>query len=157
MSIRHVLGAGAAVLAAMAVAAPAFAQKAEAKGAVIAPVADPVEAPEPDYNPTAVIDLGAFETCMTVYDQWELEDTEKADTAELETACTEAIKAHKGYERRAALSARADLRWKDGRKEEALKDYGTLIYLEPRNISIARAGPRSTANSSSMTSRAPTS
>ena len=134
MSIRHVLGAGAAVLAALAVTAPAFAQKAEAKGAVIAPVADPVAAPEPDFNPTAEIDLGAFETCMTVYDDWALEDDEELDTAAIEAACSEAIRTEKGYERRAALNARADLRWNDGRKEEALKDYGTLIYLEPRNI-----------------------
>lgn len=134
MSIRHVLGAGAAVLAALAVTAPAFAQKAEAKSAVIAPVADPVAAPEPDYNPTAEIDLGAFETCMSVYDDWALEDDEELDTAAIEAACSEAIRTEKGYERRAALNARAHLRWNDGRKEEALKDYGTLIYLEPRNI-----------------------
>ncbi|OYX51827.1 MAG: hypothetical protein B7Y90_00440 [Alphaproteobacteria bacterium 32-64-14] len=133
MSIRHALGAAVMVAAALTMT-PAFAQKAAAKGAVEAPVDDPIEAPEPEYNPAVEIDLGAFETCMTVYDQWELDDDEKTDTAALETACTEAIKTHTGYERRVALSARAGLRWNNGRKEEAVKDYGTLIYLEPRNI-----------------------
>ena len=134
MSIRHVLGAGAAVLAALAVAAPALAQKAEAKGAVIAPEADLTEAPDPEYNPEVEMDLTALYTCMTFYDDWALEDGEEADTAAIEAACTEAIKTERGYDRRAALNARADLRWNDGRKEEALKDYGTLIYLEPRNF-----------------------
>lgn len=133
MFVRHALGAAVAVAAALTMT-PAFAQKAAAKGAIEAPADDPIEAPETEYNPVVEIDLTAFDTCMTVYDDWALEDGEEADTVAIEAACTEAIKTERGYERRAALNARADLRWNDGRKEEAVKDYGTLIYLEPRNF-----------------------
>lgn len=140
MSVRTAISAvlGAAVVLAVA---PAFAQKAAAKAAseapadeaIEAPADDPIEAPEPEYNPEVEMDLSAFDTCMTVYDDWALEDGEEADTAAIEAACSETIRTQKGYERRAALNVRAGLRWNDGRKEEALKDYGALIHLEPRN------------------------
>lgn len=128
MGIRRTSGFAVTFAAMLACAAPALAQ-------------EPEGAPDPELAEEVVLDeesLVLYECMGVSYDGEEEDAVEDAketpeELAAREAACTELIETGSGWAKETGLSYRANIRWRSGRKKEAVADYSALIRLSPRS------------------------
>ncbi len=133
MTVRRALEVLAVGMAALAMSPAVLAQQGDGEQVIIAPAEPLGEAPEPALNPVAESDLGAYQKCMFFFYGAE-GDEPSFDSATQEAGCTNIIELGSVSQRAAAYYARAQIRRRDGRNEQALEDLDALIALDPRDV-----------------------